>query len=146
MKYRFGEVVESSESRARKIRALFISGTTIKAHTEKCISARLWTESELRSRAARACANEVRDALGVLVDGLPFAGPTAPKKDDGLPVWKQMELWTQIDFVYNFNAYARRGGENIAIANNIAAACIERFGTGANKLRIVEEFEDEPVV
>lgn len=152
MKYRFGDNTDAAVSRAQKIRSLFISGVTIKTHTEKCIDANLWSESELRSRAARQCRAEVRDALGTLVDGLPFAGPTASREnraardeDEGpAPVWKQIELWSEEDFLYNYKCKASLGGQNIAVANNIAVECNRRYGRSLKLLRIVE-IEDEPL-
>lgn len=137
MNYTFGDT-GTAKGRAQSIRGLFIGGTTINAHTEKCIKAKVWTESELLAKASVACRNEVRDALGALVDGLPFAGPTQPKGDSSKPLWKQMELWTKDDYYYNFNAYAQRGSQNIAVANKIAQACSQRYGEGPIELQIVE--------
>jgi hypothetical protein len=50
MKYSFGDVSDQ-KSRASKIRALFVVGSTIQEHTEHCIANGVWTDSELRAMA-----------------------------------------------------------------------------------------------
>jgi hypothetical protein len=135
MNYQFGDRT-SPESRATQIRSLFVAGSTIQEHTEHCIEQKVWTKSEIRGMAAIQARNEVRDALGyITTDGVPFAGPTAARKDvdDGkrqreVPVWRQMAFWSKRDFDYNFTAYQRRANENHQIAENIARLCRERFG------------------
>lgn len=148
MKVKFGDVGESPASKSSKIRALFHPGTTINAHTQTCMyTSKIWSETELAGLAEVQCRNTVRAALGELVDGLPFAGPCASASKEngkrGAPEWKQFEFWKKADFVFNYNAYWRRGSENIVIANNIATACVKRFGVGPKSLQIVE-MEDEP--
>jgi hypothetical protein len=136
VKYTFGDLSDQ-KSRAAKIRALFV-GSTIQEHTERCIDAGLWTESELRAVAARGLRAEVRDALGQITeDGTPWAGPTStrrpPAEDESetsarAPVWRQLDFWSKKDFDYNYTAYRRRARDNDHVAENIARACRERFG------------------
>jgi hypothetical protein len=72
---------------------------------------------------------EVRDALGAITaEGVPFAGPTATRKES-LPVWRQMAFWSKRDFDYNFSAYKQRAQANDRIAQAIARVCRERFGS-----------------
>ena len=135
MNYQFGDRT-SPESRARRIRSLFVAGFTIQEHAEHCIQQSVWTKSEIRGMAAVQARNEVRDALGyITTDGVPFAGPTGTRKevDDGqrkreVPVWRQMAFWSKRDFDYNFTAYQRRANANRQVAENIARLCRERFG------------------
>jgi hypothetical protein len=144
MKYSFGDISDA-KSRSAKIRALF-HGATIQEHTEHCIDAGLWTESELRGMAAREAREEVRAALGEITeDGVPWAGPTrthrAPPEDESeasvqsgehkrrAPIWRQMDFWSKADFDYNYSAYKRRAHANDQVAENIARVCRERFGT-----------------
>ena len=146
MKPQFGDnaYAEERSTRAMKIRSIFTSGTTIAAHTERCIDAGLWSDFEIRAKATKACRDEVRDALGeIRNDGLPFAGPTGARQD-GAPVWRQMEFWSYDDYVYNYNEYKSRGGSNIQVANRIAEHCRGRYSRGPKNLRIIEE--DEPEV
>ena len=142
MNYEFGDVGDGQQSRARLIRQLFEGGITIAEHTEKCIRLKVWTDSELLGRAARACRNEVREALGQLVDGLPFAGPTT-KQAEGKPLWQQMELWEQSDYFYNCELYADRVASNLEVHNRIAAACWQRYNAGPPLLHLVEEMNGD---
>jgi len=142
MKYQFGDRSDDS-SRAAKIRALFVKGSTIEAHAETCIDAGCWTQSELRAMAALQVRAEVRAALGKLTDdGVPFAGPTRTRKG-GKPVWRQMEFWSKQDFDYNYSAYKRRARANDKVAQSIARVCRERFGSDPI---FIEEIEDEPLI
>lgn len=148
MKAQFGEdgYPQDAATRAAKIRALFIGGTTIAAHTEKCIDSDVWTKHEIRAKATKALRDEVREALGALKtdDGnVPWAGQTTVL-EDGAPVWRQEEFWQFDDYVLNYQEYGKRGGSNIRIANNIAKRCKERNdGRGPKYLQIIE-VEDEP--
>jgi hypothetical protein len=115
---------------------MFLSGTTIADHTEKCIRANVWTESELLGHASRACREEVRNALGELVDGgLPFAGPTTTKKG-GKPEWKQRHLWKKEDYFLNCGLYAQRSGADLIVHNKLARECAQRFDESPTLLQI----------
>jgi hypothetical protein len=140
MNYRFGDAGRAKESRAQLIRSLFVGGTTIAEHTEKCIRKKVWTESELLGRANRACRDEVREALGEIINGLPFAGPTTKKKD-GKPKWQQMELWEQTDFYYNCDLILARVGGDLTVHNNLARQCWQVFGDGPKQVGLA--FVDE---
>ena len=143
MKLNFGDSNNTKQSRAEKIRSLFVSGTTINAHTEVCANRyKLWSESEDQAAAMREHRAEVRDALGVLVDGVPFAGPVTMGKH---PKWRQSEFWvTEEAYFVNWSGYRGRGGQNITIANNISDHYRDRNG-GTSQLMPhlkVEEYPD----
>jgi hypothetical protein len=143
MKISFGDQTTDRESRAEQIRALFVQGRTIPAHTDLCMTKGLWSESENYAAAFREHKAEVRDALGALTaQGLPFAGPTTTKSGRA-PVWRQMEFWTEEDYHFNFNAYVGRANSNIEVANRIAVACEARYGHGPQRVHIVSIL-DEP--
>jgi hypothetical protein len=126
--YKFGDDRDDAASRAATIRSLFVIGSTIEEHTEKCIREKVWSDTELLAMARVKAKDQVRDALGQITpEGIPFAGPTATKRGQS-PVWRQMELWSKADFDFNFTAYRRRAKENTRIALNIARVCRERFG------------------
>lgn len=142
-KPQFGDDRPDKDTRAVKIRALFVAGRTVAAHSEYCIDNGLWTDVEIRGKAMKAIRDEVREALGALDDdGMPFAGPT-PERADGAPVWRQREFWTFDDYVYNYSEYRNRAGANIEVANRIATECRERNGKGPRNLRLIEEDEPE---
>jgi hypothetical protein len=127
MKYQFGDRSDD-KSRASVIRSLFVVGSTIQEHTERCIENGAWTESELRGMASIQARAEVRDALGQITsEGVPFAGPTETRKEQS-PVWRQMEFWSKRDFDYNYSEYKRRERANAKVATAIARVCRERFG------------------
>jgi len=139
MKYEFGDRSED-KPRAALIRSLFVVGSTIQEHAERCVQEGVWTDSELRGMATIQARAEVRAALGQLTpDGVPFAGPTETRKGRA-PVWRQMEFWSKRDFDYNYSEYRRREYANGRIAQNIARLCRERFGADP----VYVEFEDEP--
>lgn len=140
MRYRFGEPPEEKDSRASRIRAVFEGGRTVAAHTEYCMSIGYWTETELRARARWKCQDEVRDALGALVDGLPFAGPMAPRlrpddeplrETEKVPRWRQRELWEHEDYAWNIRSYLKRGADNVHVANRLILEDQARYGSPA---------------
>jgi hypothetical protein len=136
MKVTFGDMPQGRETRPQLIRGLFLGGSTIADHTEKCIRANVWSESELFGRASRACRNEVRDALGELVDGgLPFAGPTTSMKN-GKPEWLQRDFWAKEDYFLNCGLYAKRSGADITVHNGLARECSRRFAEAPTLLQI----------
>jgi hypothetical protein len=142
MKPQFGDNAyeQDRETRAAKIRALFVSGTTIASHTELCIDEDLWTKNELRAKATKACRDEVRAALGDLKDdGLPFAGPTL-LREEGAPIWRQEEFWGPEDYIYNYDEYrSRRAAPCVEVANRIADKYRRRFGDGGPRnIQIIE--------
>jgi hypothetical protein len=143
MNYEFGDRSDDG-SRARRIRELFVAGTTIAEHAEYCVHQGVWSDSELMGMASIRARDEVRAALGELTpDGVPFAGPT-PQRKGRKPIWRQMDFWSKRDFDYNYTAYKRREAANGHVAENIARVCRERFGENP-VLLTGEDIEDEPI-
>jgi hypothetical protein len=139
MTYQFGDRSDE-KSRAAIIRSLFVVGSTIQEHAERCIENGVWTESELRGMAAIQARAAVRDALGQITpEGIPFAGPTATRRGRS-PLWRQVDFWSKADFDYNFSEYKRREKANGKVAAAIARVCRERFGQDPTYI------EDEPEV
>ena len=133
----FGHHGDDKTTRAAKIRAIF-TGASIQAHTEKCMRAGYWTDAENAAAAAAQHRQEVREALRALVDGLPWAGETAQRRDDK-PVWKQLDMWSYEDFAYNITARRAQAGGDIDVLNRIIARCMEKFGHApCGALSIVE--------
>ena len=139
MKYTFGDRSDSG-ARAAQIRTLFHGGT-IAAHTEVCIDNGLWTDSELRAKAQRACREEVRAALSAEVDGLPWAGET-PIKEEGAPVWRQLEFWDYETFTFNIGNRKVQTGADVAVINRMVSVCFERFGKSPHRVALVEITEE----
>ena len=76
MNYEFGDRSDE-KARARKIRELYLPGSTINETASRCVQNGVWTDSELLGMATTQARAEVRDALGVITaEGIPFAGPT----------------------------------------------------------------------
>lgn len=140
MKYTFGDR-GNSDARAAQIRALFHGGT-IAAHTEVCIDNNLWTESELRAKAVRACKDEVRAALSAELDGLPWAGET-PTTEEGLPVWRQLDFWDFETFVFNISRRKIQTGADVEVINRLVSRCQERFGRAPHKSALIDLIEDD---
>lgn len=141
MKYQFGDGGESSAARANKIRALFHGGT-LTAHTEICIDAGLWTDSELRAKALRGCKDEVRAALTATIDGLPWAGET-PYREEGKPVWRQLDFWDYETFVFNIGRRKAQTASDVDVINRLVDRCRERFGVSPKKSAL-SDIEEEP--
>ena len=141
MKYQFGDGGDGGKARASKIRALFHGGT-IAAHTEACIDHDVWTKTELRGKALRACKEEVRAALSAEADGVPWAGET-PVTEEGAPVWRQLELWDFETYVFNITRRKAQTGADILVINRMVARCFERFGKAPHRSALVEVM-DEP--
>ena len=137
MKYAFGDQIRDPESRAELIRFKFVPGSTIAEHTDKCISEGVWSKSELLALATRGCKNVVRDALGAVIDGLPFAGPTTKTKK-GKPKWQQMHLWKEPDYFFNCSLRVIRTETDIEVHNAMVRNCWQRFNHGPN-LRVIKE-------
>jgi hypothetical protein len=137
----FGEKPDPKDTRAAKIRALFHGGT-IQATTDDCFRAGLWNKAEISAAAQRQFRAEVRAALGELIDGKPFAGPTTMTIGKA-PIWKQRSLWDLADYEFNFDQYVGRARGNVEVANALALECVERFGSGPRCVHIIP-IEDEP--
>lgn len=144
MKPAFSDIPQDRESRAQRIRASFRPGTTVPAHTVWCQVNDYWTDAELAGKALSKCQDEVRDALGALLeDGMPFAGPMAPVRNDEeaeetngksygrsrAPKWRQRELWTHDDYEWNIHAYLKRGSQNVQVANRLIVEDCDRYRT-----------------
>ena len=130
MKARFGEQAPDSESRDQKIRDLFVGGRTIAAHTDVCVSAGIWTDGELRAMASRECKAVVRNALNAIDEktGVPFAGPTPEKTEDGVHIWRQEAFWEKDSYFLNCAKFKRIGlVPQLTIYNKLATRCFERF-------------------
>lgn len=132
MKLQFGDQLGDNASRAAKIRALFVRGTTIQSHTERCVDAGLWSAIDLRHKATKACQTEVREALSIIVDGVPWAGETE-KRRDGKPVWRQLEFWEYEDYCFNIQHRIQQGHADAAVINKLLEHCFERFGKAPAK-------------
>ncbi len=133
MKYSFGEIQDSG-ARATKIRTLFHGGT-IAAHAEVCIDRGVWTETELRGKALRACKEEIRTALSAEVDGLPWAGETE-FKEEGQPVWRQIDLWEYETFAFNITRRMSQASADIEAINRMVNRCLERFGRAPQRVAL----------
>jgi hypothetical protein len=144
MKYRFGDTGGTASNRAEVIRQLFVPGTSIAAHTEKCKGVDVWTPSELAGLATRACREEVRRALRAPDDEqMPFAGPTTSVAEDGSPKWRQRSFWSEDDYALNCSHYREDAASGLEVHNRLALECWQKYGRGPKTLVLTEE---EPVL
>lgn len=97
--------------------------------TLACVDAGVIPESWIRNAGIRAAQNEVREALRECdIRGLPFAGRTAEKDEDGAPVWEQRELWDYPTYVLNIEQHVTLARTNQEKAALMAHECHEKFG------------------
>lgn len=139
----FGEKPEDRSTRAAKIRALFHGGT-IESHTDICFRAQIWTEAENAAAAMAHHRHEVREALRALIDGIPWAGDTGERSEDGKPVWKQESLWEYEHYEFHITSRLTQAGGDIAVINKLIERCWGRFGRAPMKRVELIEVQDEP--
>lgn len=68
---------------------------------QACIQEGVFAEVDLNNASVRWAQVAVRDALHQkLANGIPYAGPTPKRDDEGHQVWKQYSLWDYEDAEY----------------------------------------------
>ena len=103
-----------------------------------CIEERIFDADELDKAALRLVQGVCREALKQSNEyGLPFAGPSSEKSDDGdSRLWKQLDLWGYED--YEYNIHERNSGllADHTILARIRDHCMTRYGKAPAILEI----------
>lgn len=95
-----------------------------------CREAGIWSDDEWDGLAFREAQAAVRRALKAPDrQGLPFAGQTAEKEEDGAGhVWRQRKLWFFADYETNIAELKRQRDSCHWTAVALADECRDRFG------------------
>lgn len=115
-----------------RIRAAFAEcggGMSTRAFAQYCIDHGVWTEDEIAGFTLRAAQQVVRKELKVLDSvGLPFAGATIARDDDGNPVWEQRVFWDPETYASNIHSLRTQAETLNATADKLQDEGEERFG------------------
>lgn len=116
--------------RDQRIREEFkLHQVSLAAFTHHCDATGFWTDEESNAYAFRSKMQEVRRALRHhTANGLPFAGQTAKKDDDGSPIWAQRTLWSLDDYGVNIRELKTQSETLIAIAEEMIREASNRYG------------------
>ena len=115
-----------------RIRAAFAEcggGLSTRAFAQYCLDRHVWTDDELAGFTIKAAQAAVRKELKVAdTAGLPFAGATALRDDEGNPVWEQRAFWSPETYVLNILDLRERVETLTTTADKLEDECVERFG------------------
>lgn len=124
--------IDNEKSRNQRIRDLFAQGggsMTTKQLAGYCLAYGVWDDAERGEFEIKEAQKRVRDALKeVGRDGLPFAGQTARKGDDGGALWAQRPLWQFPDYELNCRDLVSQRDTLHQRALALADECEDRFG------------------
>lgn len=124
--------VQDSVSRDQRIRDLFASlggGMGTREFVRVCRRVGIWSQEEWDGFAIDKAQAVIRRAFKTQdAAGLPFAGITTERTEDGAPVWQQRPLWTYDDYALNIAELIAQRNECDRNAARLAAECAERFG------------------
>jgi len=116
------------KSRAERIRELFTGSSTAElAHI--CLDAGLWSDTDLKRFQFRAARNECRAAIKERdASGLPYAGQTTARDDEGATIWQPRLLWTYDDYAINVAELVEQREECHETAVKLSRECGQRYG------------------
>jgi hypothetical protein len=118
-------------SREDRIRDLFLEagGMSTAEFTHHCRDVKIWSDDEWNALAFRSAQAEVRKALRKLdASGLPFAGQTTTKTEDGAHVWMTRQMWVYEDYALNISELVEQRDKCHETAVTMADECRGRFG------------------
>jgi len=114
--------------RAERIRDLF-SGSSTAELAHICLDAGLWSDSDLKRFQFRAAQNECRAAIKERdTSGLPYAGQTTARDEEGAIIWQPRLLWTFDDYALNVAELVEQREECHATALKLSRECGQRYG------------------
>lgn len=121
--------IRSIEERIRDEFAAVGGSMAKPSFAQHCIDKELWTAEELDAFSFKHVLSLVGGALRQHdKTGLPFAGKTTEKDEDGANVWKQRKLWGYPDYERNILPRQAQGETLIREAELLANECRMRFG------------------
>lgn len=116
-------------TQAEEIRAVFAGHPgSLREVTIACIDAGIFDPDRYEA-FIRACQPKVQRALNSHdAQGLPFAGPSGKKREDGSQVWIARQLWDPDTYDYNLSARSKSLiGDYVTLAK-LRDERIERYG------------------
>jgi hypothetical protein len=122
---------DTRETRQQQIQNLLskLGGASTHALVDACVAAGIFTEEDKQAAWRPVFAKAIRDALSAAdANGLPFAGQTCDRDDDGQVVWKQRLLWTVDAYQLNIQERVSQRNENHVVAVRMATECERRLG------------------
>ena len=94
-----------------------------------CLNSGVFEDEDIAKAEVDWATRIVREALREHdSSGLPFAGQTSIKDEDGGRVWAQRELWKAEDYEVNIHEHIRNRDANHLIAQKLQRECHERHG------------------
>jgi hypothetical protein len=121
---------EAKLTRQERIQKLLgeLGGASTHALVDACVAAGIFTEEDKQAAWRPVFAKAIRDALTAAdANGLPFAGQTCDRDDDGQVIWKQRLLWTVDAYQLNITERVAQRNENHVVAVRLAMECERRL-------------------
>lgn len=95
----------------------------------RCIDNGVFPTEWLQSASVRAAQEECRSVLKSCdIHGLPIAGKTSQRDEDGAPLWLQREMWDYDTYALNISQYLDKRDQNHQKALLLQDACRKKFG------------------
>ena len=131
------------DSRKSQIIGVFVnSGGAMSTRqlARACIDDGVYSQIELDNYAIRAVQNEVREALKTtdLQTGLPLAGPSVERDDEGQSLWKQLALWNEDDSLFNISERDKQARADLIMLHRLADNHKIRWGYRPEILQLAE--------
>jgi hypothetical protein len=105
--------------------------------TQYCWQDGIWSEDEKRQMAFAAAKRQCHNALKTKNSlGLPVAGPSL-RRDDGAPVWVQLQFWDEETCKYNIALRLRQVQKDMRMIEALQRYYAERWGTPPPVPRLV---------
>ena len=100
-----------------------------RALAKRCIEGGVFPDEWMQGAAVRAAQEECRGVLKDCdINGLPFAGKTSLKDEEGAPLWVQREMWDYATYALNIAQYMDKRDQNHRKALLLQDDCRKRFG------------------
>jgi len=126
------EVQTPTIPRDQRIRELFTDQggemTTVE-FAQVCIDDGVWSEWELTRMVVKEAQAQIRAALRSRdKGGLPYAGQTTTRNEDGAPIWRLRQGWLFEDYELNVKEHIAQRDEAHSVAVKLSAECEVRYG------------------
>ncbi len=134
--------IKSKGQRIREAFGLIGGGMSTAGFTHHCMEMGVWTAADRDVAAFTAFRAEVRRELrSTTTNGLPFAGQTTWKDEDGAPIWQQRDMWSLDDYVLNIKELRTQSNTLDHIAQEMYEEAVDRYGELAvvSRMRKIEQ-------
>lgn len=122
---------DTRQTRQQQIQNLLgsLEGASTHALVDACVAAGIFTDEDKQAAWRPVFAKAIRDALTAAdATGLPFAGQTCDRDEDGQVIWRQRLLWKVDAYQLNINERLAQRDENHIVAVRMALECERRRG------------------